>query len=406
MFKKIHISLILLLAILFQGCLKNNLFDFIDNFYSQISSNSDCPALFIYDAKKNPHDSSRGFQGCPTIGYDGKYLYAAWICGIRDEELGNYLSVSISKDSGRTWVANKLLIVPKHDSGRCIEPSLWRDKFGKLHLFFTTINNGGMWDGGASGVWDIGIEYVNDKILITNPKRLGSGILITKPCPSIIDSNSVFFPIYNWNCTFSGIYNGKYFAVTPSNINGTIVYKSSYNLAGNLILPLSKISPKVPISVPRNFDEPNLVDLGEKKLLLMRRTTSDGINQCISNDNGITWGKDTVFTALGPTTSSRFFLGKLKSGNILFVLNNNVNRKTLTAYLSKNGGISWPYRLVLEPNQCSYPDVIQDNSGNVFVVWDKSRATQGFIYISKFTENDILNGDSSKVKSYLVSKVK
>src|SRR5690606_35425359 len=87
--------------------------------------------------------------------------------------------------------------------------------------------------------------------------------------------------------------------------------------------------------------------------------------------------------------------GKLQSGKLLIVYNNHANkRKNLTAMLSEDEGRSWPYQIVLdERDNVSYPDVAQDDTGRIFVVYDRSRDGEKEILLSSFTELDIAAGE-------------
>ena len=67
-------------------------------------------------------------------------------------------------------------------------------------------------------------------------------------------------------------------------------------------------------------------------------------------------------------------------------------REKLTAFLSDDDGRSWKYSLLLDPRQgVSYPDAVENGDG-LIVVYDKDRFKGGFIYMAKFTEDDVMNG--------------
>jgi AraC-like DNA-binding protein len=144
-----------------------------------------------------------------------------------------------------------------------------------------------------------------------------------------------------------------------------------------------------------------------------------GIGVSYSFDRGQTWtlGEDTGWG--GP--NSRFYIGKLKSGRTLLI--NHVNysgRNNLTALLSEDEGKTWKYSLLLDGrSEVSYPDVKEDEKGNIYVIYDRERG--GFkstlseaygcareILYAKITEADImagkLVGEESKLKT-VVSKL-
>ena len=92
--------------------------------------------------------------------------------------------------------------------------------------------------------------------------------------------------------------------------------------------------------------------------------------------------------------SSRFFVGRLNSGALLFVRNNSEKiREKLTAYLSYDDGHSWSSELLLMADPyVSYPDACQGDDGVIYIIYDKDRFKGGHIYMSRVTEQDIIQG--------------
>src|SRR3546814_764015 len=107
--------------------------------------------------------------------------------------------------------------------------------------------------------------------------------------------------------------------------NGTFILSHDYNTSEKIdhLSPYSSI--KVPDSI-RIHDEPQLVQVSDTGDLLALVRTTKGIYFSKSNDKGKTWSDVLPFTAIGPTTSSRFYIGKLQSGNILMIANNSTTR--------------------------------------------------------------------------------
>ena len=53
-------------------------------------------------------------------------------------------------------------------------------------------------------------------------------------------------------------------------------------------------------------------------------------------------------------------------------------RNNLTAFISEDDGETWPYSLLLDRrNNVSYPDVKEDENGNIYVIYDRERG--GFL---------------------------
>lgn len=96
-------------------------------------------------------------------------------------------------------------------------------------------------------------------------------------------------------------------------------------------------------------------------------------------------------------TSSRFFIRRLQSGNLILVkhgpLDKDVGRKLLTAYLSRDDGATWEGGLMLdERSGVSYPDGQQTADGTIYITYDYDRVRSREVYFCAFREEDILAG--------------
>ncbi|TDW48590.1 BNR repeat protein [Flavobacterium sp. 270] len=367
--------------------------------YTSLESDYEARATFQYNEMSNPNDKIRGWQGCPSIGIKNNKIFVAWYGGEKGELPGNYIVLSISENMGQTWLPNKLLISPSENSLRMIDPSFWNDKFNDLNLTWTKTE--GVWDFGAGGVWKVKIREVNNEIQITKPIRLFNGVMNVKPTILGTDNSTIIFPVSAWNL---GVFDEKGNYIVSKDYNGAYIYNGYYNGKGELIGPsfFSKINLNNSI---RSYDEHMIVALDENYLICMLRTT-DGIYTTKSFDGGKSWETPIKYNDLGPTTSSRFFFGKLKSGNLLFVLNNSLTRNKLTAFLSTDNGKTWPYKLLLDSREVSYPDVAQNEEGEICVVYDRSRPYFGEILFLKFTEEDIITGNINNLTPRVISKLK
>lgn len=371
------------------------------NYYSTLSGDNEAKTIFQYNEMRNPNDKNRGWQGCPSIGIKKDKIYVAWIAGEKGELPGNYIVLSKSDNMGETWQQNKFLIVPANDSLRMIDPSFWNDKFNNLTLSWTKVY--GVWDYATGGVWKVKMKEVDNEIKITRPIRLFNGVMNIKPTPLGVDSSKVVFPVSAWNL---GIFDSKGNYILSKDYNGPYIYKGNYDSSGELIVEFPFFC-KINLSNSiRSYDEHMVVAIDEKNFICMLRTT-DGIYTTKSFNGGKNWETPVKYSNLGPTTSSRFFFGKLKSGNLLFVLNNSLTRSKLTAFLSMDNGNTWPYKLLLdERDDVSYPDVVQNSLGEICLVYDRSRSFYGEILFKKFTEEDIITGNSQKLAPTVVNKIK
>ena len=120
--------------------------------------------------------------------------------------------------------------------------------------------------------------------------------------------------------------------------------------------------------------------------------TTYGIGESVSRDRGWTWSSAVPSTIQHPT--SRFFIRRLQSGNILLVKHGPINKRTershLTAYISKDEGRIWTGGLLLDERLgVSYPDGIQAPDGTIFLIYDYDRKGEKEILLARFREEDV-----------------
>lgn len=362
-------------------------------------ANRDSSEVLFLNSSINKN--KRGYQGCPSLGYSNGVLFLAFIAGEKGEEIGNYIPISMSYDMGQTWKQDAVIISPNVDSLRVFDPSFWNDKFGNLRLSWS--KSKGMWDGGVGGTWGVKIKEIDGKIWVNDPIKLFNGVMNVKPISIGNNQDTLLFPVSGWNIS-QGYYNGLFYNKTKEEFNGAFLYSSNYLPNKELSVPKKLI--KLPTTQPRVFDEHMVIDLGQSKWVCMFRTPK-GICTSYSMDAGKTWGEETLFSGVGQTAESRCYFGRLKSGNILLVVNNSTIREKLTAYLSTDNAKTFNHKVVIDSRQgVSYPDVIQTEQGDICLVYDYLRYPLGQIIFTKFTENIILLGDSTKIQKKIISCVK
>lgn len=350
-------------------------------------------AEFIY----NPADSrlkDRKFEQVPAVAAtaDGKQVFVAWYSGGAAPGPGNYVTLSVSQDLGKSWLNDQLVVYPRDKAYRLFDPTIWRDNNGKIHLFYGSAKNNLLWDG-FGGVNSVEIKWDGNRISNSQPIRISDGVMSNKPV-YLSSIKKTLFPVYI-DKPILGTKSDKSF---PQ--HGVFIYSKSNNN-----LPLSAYASIQIDEELRIHDEPQLVEISEMGEYLAMLRTTKGIYYTKSSDFGKTWAKIQPFTASGPTTSSRFYLGKLSSGNLLLVSNNSTTRNKMSAFLSKNGGKTWPHKLVLDEREnVSYPDADQTSDGTIHVVFDRERTGAKDILYCRFTENDILNGNESAVFKNRVNK--
>jgi len=144
----------------------------------------------------------------------------------------------------------------------------------------------------------------------------------------------------------------------------------------------------------RQFDEHMFVERHDGSLWLLARTKY-GIGESISTDRGRTW--PTLRPSSILHTSSRFFISRLTSGNLLLVkhgpLDARSGRSHLTAYLSTDDGKTWNGGLMLdERSGVSYPDGQQTSDGLIRIIYDYNRVGDRNILMATFREEDVVAG--------------
>jgi hypothetical protein len=144
----------------------------------------------------------------------------------------------------------------------------------------------------------------------------------------------------------------------------------------------------------RAFDEHLFVERKDGALWLLVRTKY-GIGESVSSDRGKTWPELTPSAIAHP--SSRFFITRLASGNLLLVKHGPISERTgrshLTAFFSTDDGKTWKGGLLLdERSGVSYPDGQQTADGLIRIIYDFSRTDARQILMAAFREEDVLAG--------------
>ena len=143
----------------------------------------------------------------------------------------------------------------------------------------------------------------------------------------------------------------------------------------------------------RGPDEPMIVERKDGSLWMLVR--SRGIAETFSHDGGKTWTPVERSSLRHPT--ARFFVRRLRSGNLLLVkhgpLDERTRRERLTAYVSDDDGKTWQGGLMLdEREKVTYPDGVQADDGTMYIIYDYNRTPHGAILMATFTEDDVRAG--------------
>ena len=346
------------------------------------------PATIYADAGRSEWKAAgRQWQGIPAIERTGRgRLFACWYSGGKTEEPGNIIVVEKSDDDGRTWSDGFYTVA--HDDGevRCFDPALWIDPKGRLWLFWT---QSWMYYDNRDGVWAALCDDPDaENVVFGAPRRLMNGLMLNKPI--VTKKGEWLFPAALWSRAFSRPWEDhpELRDEELANVYASLDAGETFERRGGVDMP------------ERAFDEHCLVELSDGRLWMTVRTKY-GIGQAFSADGGRTWENIGPSGHTGP--NSRFFVRRLKSGRLIMV--NHVNptyqtspldwnaRNNLVAMLSDDDGKTWRGALVLDTrNEISYPDGVQADNGDIYIIYDRERCGAREILMAVFTEEDILEG--------------
>ncbi len=339
----------------------------------------------------------RFWQGIPGLEKTkGGRLFACFYSGNHCEDRDNCCLLVKSDDDGKTW-SEPIAAAYRSKLFRCYDPCLWIDPLGRLWFIWALAPN--------RAVYAAVCDEPDAKELVFSPERIiGHDVCMNKP--TVLSNGKWLFPITVWDreLRFPRIQDSE------SNEVGAFVYESADN--GKTFTKLGH-----PENDAHSYDEHMTVELKDGRVMMLIRTRR-GIQKAFSNDGGRTWTRAIDFDL--PAPDSRFFIRRLRSGNLLLVSHYEfTGRNNLTAFLSEDDGQSWPYRLLLdERDMVSYPDGTEDENGYLYIAYDRERGDRASyeesrknareILFAKFTENDIKNGalcDSGSRLKGIVSKL-
>lgn len=340
-----------------------------------------CPAPEVLTSIPEKYaDNLRKFQGVPSIecAANGR-LWATWYGGGEKEGPENYVMLATSGDDGRNWSDLKIVI----DSPmRTSEPGLWHDPAGRLWLMWNQYPTDLLEPN--STLWAIVTSDPDSANPVWEAPRLLAKELNCFNKPLVLSDGTWLWPSGSW-------YKEKPSRPLLSRDNG------------------HTFLPGGPLAVPegREFDEYNVVELREGRLWLLNRTKL-GLVESFSADRGLTWS--VVKPSRINHATSRHFLTRLQSGNLLLVkhgaIDQRIGRSHLMAFLSRDEGTTWSSGLLLDERaKVTYPDGVQAADGAIYIIYDFERTDAKEILMVKFTEDDVARGgDNAGLLRSLVNK--
>ncbi len=318
----------------------------------------------------------------------GRFFLTFYSGGVR-EEIGNYVILMKSED-GKNY--NETVAVCFEEGYRCFDPCLWIDPLNRLWLIWARCPEDGVW----AAICD---DPDAEEISFGKEFFIGHNVMMNKP--TVLSSGEWIFPIAVWNYDVRTLGPEWDSPITPK---GSFAY-ATYD-QGKTFKKLGFADVK-----KRSFDEHMFLEMKDGSLRCFVRTTY-GIGAADSFDGGLHFGEDFVTDYGGP--SSRFHIRRLPSGRILLINHyQNKGRNNLTALLSEDDGITFPYHLLLdERRRVSYPDVALGKDGEIHITYDRDRgcfkntleealSSEREILTACITEEDILTGKIVSEKSFL-----
>lgn len=337
----------------------------------------DTPATVRYRPTEEAFSiKSRSFQGIPSIECTrGGRLWCCYYGGALEEQNGNYVVVAVSDDGGGTWTEPYIIIHHEDPGMRLFDPNVWMDPMGRLWITYSQSH--GFFDG-RHGVWAVVIDDPDaERPALPVPRRIANGVMMDKP--TVLRNGEWLFPCAIWACAEPSELRPELENERRSNVYASKDGGATFFLRGGADVP------------NRSFDEHMLVERrGGELWMLVRRY--DGIGEATSRDGGRTWLQEGHSGICSP--SSRFFIRRLLSGNLLLV--NHVDfrgRNNLMAKLSFDDGHTWTGGLMLDTrDNISYPDGCQRPDGLIYITYDRERLKDREILMAAFREQDILHG--------------
>ena len=351
------------------------------------------PATLLYYPSGVYNDHRRTWQGIPGIEItkNGR-IFIGFYGGMTTEQPGNYVLLVYSDDDGATFSKPYLAVLPPTMNVRCFDECLWIDPNGALHLYWA--QSYGFMDG-RIGVWESICDDPDAKEpRFSTPRRIANGIMMNKPI--VLSSGE-------WLLTCS-IYKDCNVSRTEDSTIPTKTLSYPEELFSNVYISCDGgktfvLGGRSDYS-ERFVDEHMCIEKQDGSIWMLIRAKK-GIGEATSYDKGMTWTNQKDSGLGGP--GSRFCIRRLKSGRWILINHHDfVWRNNLKAMISEDEGKTWKGFLMLDDRTpVTYPDLSEDNEGNIYITYDYHRFEDREILMAKVTEKDILAGEIVTEGSYL-----
>ena len=327
---------------------------------------------------------TRHFEGVPAIAVsrtNGR-LWATWYASPSDnEDINNYIVLATSDDGGASW--REVAQVDEDGTGsfRQLDPQIWIGDDGMLNWSWS-LRWGGESELSAYGTEKLMRVKLNAESLPTSsppqPVEVGNGVMVCKP--ACLASGKWIYPIAHWH-------------QAPSVYVATDGENGAFTTIGSITVP----------STSRGNDEPIIVEKSTGDLVAFIRGNSSGwkLMSSESTDSGKNWTAPVNRSSDIGSPVSRLAVRRLANGHWLMVKHGNMGETTSTrtrlkAFVSEDDGATWKGGLLLDARaNVSYPDIDEDASGNIYVIYDHERSGEKGIYFARFTEADAAQGSNA-----------
>lgn len=287
-----------------------------------------------------------------------------------DEECTNYSICACSDDGGQTY---RPVFYAWHDHEvRMSETLLFWGPDGFVYHFWT--QSYGYFDG-RGGIWCAKCkdpDAPNPKF--GRPRRICDGFMANNPV--ILKDGRWMFPASVWT------HIQTHFHPLPDYERPSVWVGSGCNALrylGGTYDP------------DPDYTENTVYETKDEKLIMLLRTRT-GIAESESSDGGHTWSGIRPYVLPGP--ASRFCVMRYPSGALLIINHYEFSgRNNLTALLSYDDGVTFPYHLLLDSrDHVSYPSGNITSDGRAVIAYDRERTGAREILLASFTEEDIRSG--------------
>jgi len=343
--------------------------------------------------------AKRTCTGVPSLAVTrGGRLWAAWYSGTTPGTKietcpSAYVVVSTSGDGGATW--EEVLAIDPDGAGslKAVDPRPWVDPQGRLWILWHITINGVSYKYQFKRAWAItDDDGETDHPSWSAPRYIADGVMINKPV--VLPGGDWLFAAHDRKTVDTGLLK----AVVSEDRGRTF-----------------RVRGQVEVSHDLHAIEPMAVERKDGSLWMLTRTgnagdleTPQGIAESFSADRGITWSQPKLSAI--KHTASRFYIGRLQSGNLLLVKHCGIDvdlasvgrkqRRELTAFISKDDGRTWSSGLLIDERiGCTYPDAQQTADGTIYLTWDFQRSSEQEILLTTFTEADVLSASEETLAS-------